>query len=107
MDTVPAGVALRASLVSLATRSAPIDASDKALLRQRVFAAVDELKAVGWPVERLIVRLKEVALEVGFRPSRNASSMGPQVNDREAVVAEVVQWCIDRYYAAGSPPTDA
>lgn len=104
MSDAPAGVALRASLASLAARSDVLGASDKAGLRERVFAAVDELKSMGWPIERVVVRLKEVAREVGFRPARNPSPTPSQPHDREAVVGDVVRWCIERYYGAESPP---
>ena len=104
MPDAPADVALRVSLASLAARSDVLGASDQVGLRERVFAAVDELKSMGWPIERVVVRLKEVALEAGFRPARTPSPPSSQPHDREAVVSDVVRWCIERYYGSGSPP---
>jgi hypothetical protein len=99
----PAGVAVRTSLASVAEGVDGPNASDTALLRQRVLTAVDELKAMGWPIERMIVRLKEVAAEVGLRSSRNSSFSGAPLGERDAVVGEAVRWCIERYYGTELP----
>jgi hypothetical protein len=96
----PAGAAVRTSLASIAARPGPPAVSDRALLQQRVFAAVDELKSLGWPIERVVIRLKEVAMEVGLRSSRTAIPIGTSAGEREEIVAEVVTWCIERYYDA-------
>jgi hypothetical protein len=47
-----------------------VSESDIAVLYERVRVDVDELKAMGWTVERIIARLKQFALEVGFGPRR-------------------------------------
>jgi hypothetical protein len=103
MSDGPAGVALRTSLASAAVQSDGAAASHSAMLRQRVFAAVDELKSTGWPVERIIVRLKEVAIDAGLRASGTAHRSSRAAGDGGAIVDDVVRWCIERYYGPESP----
>jgi hypothetical protein len=86
------GYAIRASLRQMALGSGPPSESARAELRARVCAAVDELRSAGWPIEKIIVRMKEVAAEVGYSPRLVG-------REHDALVAEVVRWCIDRYYA--------
>jgi hypothetical protein len=68
--------------------------TDRALLKRRVYAAVDELKSMGWNVERIIVRMKEVAAEVGVR---GVSAWHPR--EETPVMEQAVRWCIERFYA--------
>lgn len=97
----PVGFAVRNELESLANRSRLATASETDVLRQRVCAAVDELKTMGWPIERIIIRLKEVAAEVGLHPTRQAIS-GPHAIHRDSIIADAVRWTIDRYYGGPS-----
>jgi hypothetical protein len=60
--------------------------------------AVDELKAIGWPVERILIRLKQVASEVGFWPPRQSNLTTPDLDRREAIWDAIVKECIERYY---------
>jgi len=91
-----ANAALRATLVAVAARADIAGAPDA--IRQRVFAAVDELKSMGWPVERIIVRVKQVATEVGLRTSRAGHRTTRSAGDDGAIVDDVVRWCIERYF---------
>jgi hypothetical protein len=88
------GHEVRTILKAIAMRNTTPTEADVITLRTRVYAAVDELKAMGWPIERIIVRLKEVAYEVGLPPWTNAPR-----GDRASVMAEIVRHCIDRYYS--------
>jgi hypothetical protein len=74
-------------------KSTPLSEADAALLQARIYAAVDELKAMGWPIERVIVRIKDVAREVGL-PLGNALNSG----ERDRVLDRAVLWCAERYY---------
>lgn len=99
----PAGVAVRASLASIANASTPT-AAELTLLRERVCAAVSELKTRGWPIERILVRLKEVASEVGLQPSRNSNLTAAEFERRKAVWADVITQCIEYYYGQDQAP---
>ena len=92
----PAGQAVRASLKALADLNEAPSAEARETLKLRVFTAVAELKGMGWPIEQIIVRLKELTDEVGLRPYPD--TLAP---NRDAVVRDVVRWCIERYYSAG------
>lgn len=101
----PAGKAVRASLESIANKSSPLSETDASLLRERVCEAVRELKATGWPVERIIVRLKEVASDVGFRPPRKRQLTAIELDQREAIWESILTQCIEEYYNP-NPPAD-
>jgi hypothetical protein len=92
----PAGHAVRANLRALADLTEPPSAAVRESLKLRVFAAVDELKAMGWPIEKIIVRMKELTDEVGLKPFP-----GNPAPSRDAVVRDVVRWCIERYFGNG------
>jgi hypothetical protein len=64
-----------------------------AALRARICAAVDELKSMGWPIERIIIRMKELGREVGLPAHVSAHR-----NEREAIISEAVRFCIERYF---------
>jgi hypothetical protein len=99
MYAQPAVVAVRTSLASIADKTT-LSGSDAAQLHERLCVAVDELRSVGWPVERIIVRLKEVAQEVGFRPPQN-TLLGPaEIERRKALWDEMIKNCIEQYYGS-------
>jgi hypothetical protein len=91
MYDTPTGHAVRASLQAIAADKAAPSAFVRDALKERICAAVDELKAKGWPVERIIVRINEVAAEVGMPKDLGAGG-------RETVVSEVIRWCIHHYF---------
>jgi hypothetical protein len=90
----PAAQAVRSSLAIIASRPNALTESDIALLRKRVYAAVDELKSVGWSIERIIVRMKTVCAEEGVHP---ASAWHARA--QTSIIDHAVRWCIERYYA--------
>jgi hypothetical protein len=77
----------------MATGGDASKAADLEGLKPRLLAAVDELKAMGWPIERIIVRLKEVIDEAGL-PTRSPSDR----HGRDIVKSEAVRLCIERYF---------
>jgi len=84
---------VRLSFKALAENGAGFTDADALLLRRRICAAVDDLKAMGWPIERIIVRMKELAWEVGLRLGHNVHQV-----DRHPALAQAVKWCVERYY---------
>lgn len=91
MHDSPAVVALRASI-------ARGERSDTRSLHDEVCAVVDELKAAGWPPERVLVAVKQIADEAGLRPSAAVLSASRPLTDRDTKLVQIVQWCIERYY---------
>ena len=72
-------------------------ATDKAL-RDEVCAVVYELKDAGWPPERTIIAIKEIALEAGLTQSQNVLVRGSDLSPRDALLAKVIRWTIECYY---------
>jgi hypothetical protein len=97
MYETDAGHAVRESFRTLANRPGA-SLADEELLQQRIFAAVDELKAMDWPIERIIVRIKEVASEVGVQLGHTRYAA-----DRHPAVANAILWCAERYYRKEEP----
>ena len=93
MHDTPTGDPLRTALRAMATGDDASNAADLEALKPRLFAAVDELKAMGWPIERLIVRLKEV-VDDAEPPTRSPSDR----HGRDLLKSEAVRLCIERYF---------
>jgi hypothetical protein len=95
----PKVVALRDSLARANTTltTSLYIAMDKEL-RDEVCAVVDELKAAGWPPERSIIAMKEIAQEAGLTQSQSVLLRGRDLNPRDALLAKVVRWTIECYY---------
>lgn len=90
---------LRESLARALVTS-PEQASDKKL-RDEIYAVVDEMKAAGWPPERTIIAVKQIATEAGLMESRALLSLSSkQLDVRDALMAKVIRWTIECYYDA-------
>ena len=90
---------LRESLARALVTS-PEQASDKKL-RDEICAVVDEMKAAGWPPERTVIAVKQIANEAGLMESRALLSLSTkQLDVRDALMAKVIRWTIERYYDA-------
>src|SRR5438874_707340 len=85
---------VRLSFKALASQPDRFTNADAELLRRRIELAVDDLKSMGWPIEKVVVRIKELASEVGLRLGSN-----PHQADRHPVLARAVLWSVQRYYA--------
>ena len=94
MQDPPAERAIRTSLATISAASGAASAGDKLLLKEHVCAVVDELKAQGWPIESIIIWMKEIAAEAGLGSHR----FRPRQPD--SIIEDVVKWCIERYYDA-------
>ena len=104
----PSVIALRDSLAALGTaRGARVNGERQRELCQRVSAVVDELKGAGWPPERVIVAVKQLAAEAGIAPTPSVIAAST-LNEQDAVVVALVRWCVERYYGVRiDPPTSA
>src|SRR4051812_5837436 len=88
------GLQVRASFKELVVKRSTFTDADSLRLRDRICAAVDELKSQCWPIERIIIRMKDLAWEVGLRIGNTANQA-----DRHPALAQAVLWCVERYYA--------
>src|SRR5947209_631295 len=92
-------VALRASLASVrASHPALVDTQRDSALHEGVCAVVDDLKAAGWPPERVIIAVKQIAEDAGLSPWRDLPSIQPPFKERDALLIHMVRWCTERYY---------
>jgi hypothetical protein len=71
----------------------PIDESS---LRVAVCGYVDAAKALGWPVERVIIELKRVA-EVENGPVHHSADPADRI-DGQRLVARAVSWSVEHYF---------
>jgi hypothetical protein len=100
MYSQPTVIALRDSIaVVVAAREPARDAEQTRELREKVRAAVADLKAAGWSPERVIIAVKQIARDAGLNPSRNLMSVSARTpTGRDAVILDLVGWSIERYY---------
>jgi hypothetical protein len=96
----PKVLTLRDTLArALTTLTTSADSVSDEQLREQVCAVVDDLKAAGWPPERAIVALKEIAMEAGLMQTRNVLSLkNRELDARDALLVKVVRLCIECYY---------
>lgn len=95
----PKVLALRDSLAraNMTLTTSLYSVSDKAL-HDEVCTVVDELKAAGWPPERAIIAMKEIAFEAGLTQSQGVLVRDRDLTPRDALLAKVVRWTIECYY---------
>ena len=74
------------------------DANLRDQLRQQVFEAVDDMKRMEWPPERVIIAVKQIARDGGLAPSTRFVTAGASLSNGDAVLANIIRWAIDRYY---------
>ena len=92
--------ALRESLA----RAIGSDRVDEKMLRDEVCAVVDDMKAAGWPPERAIVGIKQIATEAGLMESRALLALSnKQLDARDALMVKVIRWAIECYYDVLQP----
>jgi hypothetical protein len=60
---------------------------------------VDDLKAEGWPPERVIIAVKRVAEEAGIRTTHGVLSTTAPLTQQDMATVNAVRWCIQRYYS--------
>jgi len=89
-------VSLRTLVASLERGQAP--AVSERDLYQDVCAVVDDLHSLGWPPERVLIAMKQLAGETGLRPSRAFTTATQPLNWSDELLARIVRWCIEQYY---------
>src|SRR5690349_20003466 len=100
MYSRPQVAALRDRLLAVA-RAPAVAAERPAELRESVYAVVDDLKTAGWPPERVVVAMKQIAEDAGLSPSQKLITFpGDHITERDAIVVDMVRWSIERYYDA-------
>src|SRR5262245_24967852 len=68
---------------------------------QRCFwAYADTLKKVGLPPERVVMAVKRVASEAGVHATSRITTMPTELDGRDKLLTDMVNWCIERYYHA-------
>ena len=87
--------ALRQTLANLRL---PLSEEARTALRDQLFAYVDALKAAGRPPEQIIVAVKKLAFDAGFQTTSHIV-YSEKVYGPDALIVELVAWCIERYYA--------
>ena len=76
----------------------PLSDSVEREIQRRVWAYADSLKALGLPPERVVVAVKRVASIGGVNPTSRVTSMPADLDGRDKLLADMVNWCIERYY---------
>jgi hypothetical protein len=99
MLSSPKVIALRDSLArATTTLTTSVDKGRDKALQDEVCSVVDELKAAGWPPERAIIAMKEIAHEAGLTQSQRVLVRDLDLAPRDALLAKVVRWTIECYY---------
>ena len=86
--------ALRLALKSI---KLPLSSEDRGPLRDEVFDYVDALKAAGRPPEQVILAVKKLAFDAGYQTTSHIV-FSEKVYGPDALLVELVAWCIERYY---------
>jgi len=82
----------------LASIAVPTDATTERDVQRLVWDFVDDRKAAGWPPERVIVAVKQIACEAGLRPSTMVIKGDATLAATDSFLVEMVGWCIHRYF---------
>jgi len=83
---------------ALAVLAFPLGAQNRRDVERRVWDYVDFLKALGWPSERVIFAVNQVANEAGLRASSTVVLADAQVPSGDELLIQMTWWCIERYY---------
>jgi hypothetical protein len=67
-------------------------------LRLEVLAVVEHLRVSGWPPERIIIGLKQIARDAGLSPSMSLTRVGDPLTHADILVERIVRWGIDHYF---------
>jgi len=71
-------------------------------LREQVFTAVDDMKRMQWPPERVIMAVKQLARDGGLVPSFRVFNAGASLSNGDTVLASVIRWAIERYFTTNN-----
>jgi hypothetical protein len=76
----------------------PLDANTERDVQRLVWDFVDDRKAVGWPPERIIVAVNQIAREAGLKPSTTVIKRDAQLPTVDNFLVEMIGWCFHRYF---------
>ena len=71
--------------------------ADGRILRDATCRLVTGLKADGLPIERVIARVRTLAVEAGF-PASERASVRPEDEHLRILLDEVIRICVETYY---------
>ena len=77
----------------------PLSDETIAGIRNQVFEFSDEMRAEGWPVERVIVAVKRLANDTGLYASPRVVWSREIVRGPDSLMVDLVAWCIERFGA--------
>lgn len=87
---------------ALTTIKLPLSSEARGPLRAEVFDYVDALKAAGRPPEQVILAVKKLAFDAGYQTTSHIV-YSDKVYGPDALIVELVAWCIERYYEPHDP----
>jgi hypothetical protein len=79
--------------------SATIDASASDQVRSALASYVEELRDDGLPIEKAISAVKQVAADVGVRPSSDFPLADVDLASNDRLLVNLVTWTVLHYYA--------
>jgi hypothetical protein len=108
MQNLPSVVALRERLRAMVSHDIfvrPQEANTR--LQADVGDVVEELRALGWSAEDVVLAIKQITDEAGLRHSRHWLRVGGRQTPRDEIIAQIVRWGIQRYVDASVPASRA
>ncbi len=75
----------------------PLSSAERQAFYEAVCLFADEVKALGWPPQRMIIALEEMAADRRAQADER-DSFDDQVSDIDELVADLVAWAVERYY---------
>src|SRR5690349_12520594 len=97
MENRPSVVRLREGLTAFRQGQEAGPALDRDL-KDRVCTVVDDLRTLGWPPERVIVAVKQIAEDAGIKASRDVLMLSGLPTPNDDMLQKLVRWCIGHYY---------
>ena len=82
----------------LALSPMPADERARLQFQQQIWDYVDNRKAAGWSVERIIIAISQITRVAGLRPSSLVIKPDADITSVDAFLVEMMGWCIHRYY---------
>jgi len=92
-------VSLSAELLRFQLRLARPPLDDVAIghLHRAVDFYVDELHMADWALDQVIVAVKRIASDAGFRPTAGVPAGTESLGPTDQLLVDVVRWAADRY----------
>lgn len=84
------------------TRQPTLSEQQREELRQLVYAAAEEFKANGASPEHMVIRLRQLAVDAGFRPSYHTLGGRRETRRDDHLLTDIVKWSLEHYNAGHS-----